>query len=421
MKVVRNIILIMTAIMVVMGCSERKQSHGHTIAFVSKILSDTTSYEYKIVAQKPDVNGTIAVIGSSEDAIRVSEALIASDSFNNITGKAEADQLPDFCGETVAMIMDMANEPYQTYITLGNDGVLSEINVRNYLAAMDTICLSSPYDTLNTDRKLRSKIVIFASSFASAFGYYDIDSLNHSVGSHIRIIAPVQSMVNYLYNHNDGPLNLGVWSTSDMIAAGIYSSVIPREFSKRGDDQSKYIAFSTTAPEDEIFTSDIVRSQLLDWFDKYIATGNNTRLTALIVDDPSINLEELEKFVEEIKTTDDDAMLIYKNLLSDSFECIYAGKAIAEECYMHLRKINGFTHRIAWPAMQGYVTSPVAGLDEECYDIDGSFSYAYKYSREENQPQSSFTLVVLKDKYLNETTRSFMEENAPQTYSIYVR
>lgn len=93
----------------------------------------------------------------------MTEALSCCDYFDNVDGRSVPDGLPDFAGETLDLICDSANAPYEGYVAKGNENYLKELNFKNFLSALDTTCAVGQFDKNSLTRKQSSKIVILAS------------------------------------------------------------------------------------------------------------------------------------------------------------------------------------------------------------------------------------------------------------------
>ncbi len=405
------------------SCGRKKAGEVSVIPLTIKILNDTSSMAYKNISltAADRSKGTVAVIGAPEDVIRLCENLVSCDMHDNISGKIKSDGLPDFAGETFSEILDFANYPYEEYVALNNAAFLKEINVRNFLSAIDTVCLQSPYDSASRMYRQRAKFVIFASSSASVYGFHDIDSLCRNVGPEsVKVLTPVRSMYDYAASrHGEGAMNILVWGEKDKIDNGIYSSVLDDVLAVRGDasDYRVYCSYRDSADTDG---PERVRKEFLNVLDCYIA-GEGGKIDAILLDDRSVSGPGLDSLVTYLSRTDDDNLLIYKNILSREVICVSAAKAISEQCYSYLRKENAFTHRISYPDLQFFITYPSVDLPEDVYDVDGGFSFAYKYSRKPDSGRSTFSLVKMRDRYFPETMEDYMETNAPKSYSIYVR
>ncbi len=402
------------------SCVGKKEADSQMIPLTLKILRDTASYDYRSISacRAGDNRGTIAVVGAPEDVLLLSEELISCDLYDNISGVSRSDGLPDFAGETFAEILDFANYPYDGYLSLGNSDFLKEVNVRNFLSAVDTVCLQSPFDSTGTIFRQRSKVVIFASSSSSAYGRRDIDSLLSAAGSPVAVITPVSSMAAYVMARRKGSVNMLVWGGADNVASNVYSPVLSPMLDGRGDG-SRFSVFASR--RDSLDAHRQVRRELLDILNRYAESGSGGKIDAILLDERRVSYAEFISAVKELQSTDEDNLLQYRNMLSENLVCVSAARAIAEQCNVYLRKHNAFTHRVAYPDLRFYITYPSVNLPEEVYDVDGGFSFAYKYSRKTSAGRPDFSLVELRDRYFPESMAEFMKSRAPKSYSIYVR
>lgn len=418
MKFSRHIFILLL-VLCAFSCIRKKDGNVSVIPLTLKVLKDTSSAAYKNISSfnPGDSRGTIAIVGAPEDVMRVGEQLLSCDRRDNISGTSRPDGLPDFAGETFAEILDFANYPYGEYIALQNGDFLREINVRNFLDAIDTACLQSPYDTTSGLYRQRSKAVIFASSYSSAYGHHDIDSMLVGTGSALPVLTPVHSMVEYAFGQQKGPVNLLIWSDKSKVDNDLYAPVIPQMLAAHGEGSS----YKVLVPyRDSLAEDDGLREELLDMLDTYMSSESK-KIDAILLDDGEVSLDELSSIVEAIVSTDDDELLPYRSVLSENVLCISPALAFSEQLYTYLRKYNAFTHKIAYPDLQFYITYPSVDLPEDVYDVDGGFSFAYKYSRKMDPDTSTFSLVKLRDRYFPDVMEEFMEKNAPKSYSIYVR
>lgn len=374
-------LMLLSALLV--SCNDHDAGVARPHPLVEAIVADTTSsYHHAVRAAGHDNNhGTIAVVGAPADVVLVSEALLTADMHDNISGSHNPDGLPDFSGEVIAQILDNAHSSYEAYASENGEDALRELSIRNFLRAVDTTAVENPLDSTSVKSRKRSKMVVFASSLSSAFGLFDVDTLCSSLGADIITVAPVQAMVDYAKARHHGPLNLVVWSESSKISRGVYSSSIK-------DEDYLALAPSMEYVEDSIS----VRSSFLSLLDMYIDAGNTQRISAVLVDNFDIPSGSVDQAVAEILSSDDDNLLIYRNILEPEFVCVYPWIAIADRCYRHLRTANAFTHRIAYPELRSYFTS-----------------------------SSTEFLVEMRDRYLSPELMEFIQVHAPKTFSLYVR
>lgn len=411
----RNLFMAAVSLLLLGSCSRNESSGPSQIPYVRSAIRDTSSLAHKALSRPADLFGTIAVIGPAEEALLVAEDFLTTDTRDNISAREVPDSLPDFSGEVIQPVLDIANQPYSDYVTLGNEAFLRELNVRNMAMAVDTAALRSPFDTTNSVRKIPAKAVVYASTYSSAFGYADADTLVKALGSDVRVFSPVHSMVSYAARRHPGRLNVAVWTTEDKMGAGVYS-ILGKEFPRQGIN-GKYSVFAPPVDSTRDFGS--LQGRFLAFLDSYAASGEKEKLSAMFLDDIGVDPDELGAIIDSIKNTDEDIMLVYKNMLAPSFECIWPGRALAEECYDWMRSSNLFTHRISYPDLSAYLTAPSTHLSEEMYDPDGGLSYAFRYSRVPGSGEETYTIVELREKYINSALVDYMREHAPKFFSFY--
>ena len=415
MKTLRHVFFLLAAVLAV-SCGKHPSGGKYVTPYVTALLADTTAYDYRVVSgyDATAKSGTIAVVGEPEETLLLTEKLMVSDRFNNISATLRPDGLPDFSGETFAAILDRANAPYDGYPAHANEDFLSELTVRNFVAALDTACFLSAFDKDRLAHKAGAKIVIVSSSLAAAYGYWDIDTLCASASRRIPVFSAPQAMLDYVWDRHGSGLNLGVWTTRKALGAGVWSTVFPRVASRRHETESSYEVFCPDSTE-------TVRDRFFEFLHLYASAGNSARLSALLLDDFSVDADSLRKVVDAVMQVDQDSYITYRNLLSDDFEVIDAGSALSSLCYVYLRKTNRFTHRIAYPEVKLYVTAPVNELPGTAYAPDGWMNAGFRYGRPVGAAEPTYLLMELKEKHLTDDLREMMIVRTPIIFSNYVR
>lgn len=411
------------------SCRESYTPGKPVVGYLARVLADTTAREYSLVKayDKYSDEGGLFIIGAPEDVLLMGEEFLTSDRYNNINGAVKTDELPDFAGETINPVADMANYPYEDYIKLSNKDLLREITLANFLFAMDTTCLLSPFDTLHPVRKAGAKAVVLASTYSCIYGYSEIDSLCRRANNSVAVISVLDEMIDQALDSGHEAV---IWTTRERLESGVWN-----DFFKAGngmgyterriarglsDPSDKWSAYSPVL--DSLSEEESLRGLLLDLLDDWqeaVPSGN--RLASVVLDDPTINPVDLQAVIDALINTDDDYMLHYRNLLSTTCKCIWSADAAARRCYEVLRERNSFTHRIAFPVVKCYASAASASLPKTKYDLDGSFSYSFKYNRENWPVEKSYTFVELREKYMTGNLAAFMKQRTPQTYSQYVR
>lgn len=411
MRRLNVIALLILSFAVVLSCTKRASGSVSSLKVVNDSLTDTSSVGYHVLNawNSSDKSGAIAVIGDPEDILPVVEDLFTCDRFNNISGKASPDGLPDFSGETIAAQLDVANSPYGGYVTDGNVKFLRELAVKNFVSALDTCCLYSPYDRSLTVAKPSAKIVVSASSYSSVYGAGDIDTLLSASGVSVPVVSSTQCVFKYALNrHPEG--NICVWTTEDRAASRLYDSPF-REVSASGANVPPVFAPDSFVELERRF---------LDVLDMYAAAGAGSSLSAMIIDDPSVDRTALGSVLDGVNESDSEEMLPYRNLLSGGFEFIFPSDAISSECFRILRERNAFTHKIAYPELKGYMSVVATDLPVSSYQEDGKFTSDYKFNRAPDSDVDTWYLIEVRNGYIPESLREMMSVRSPKSYSEYV-
>lgn len=372
-----TVFLSICALLALSSCAKKAIGKLQPVPIVQRMISDTSSSGYSLVSSYniKSTAGPIAVLGMPEDVMRVTEELLTSDYCNNVSGRPPGDGLPDFAGETVLMMLDLANSPYMGKAD-EEDGVkLREVTVRNFLSALDTIYYRSPYETEEHLIKRKAKLILIASSLSSFYGLYDIDTLCKSAKKAVPVFSSLGSAVKSSIRKAKSGLSI-VWASPGLL----------REAEKGEAVENMFIPISK---------GDVER-RFKDLLDKCEGAGKKEKIASIILEDNALPIDSLKNFVQALKNTEEGEMLVYKKMLSPDFEFILPEKAVAQEAYSYLRKVNGFTHKIEYPGIQALVSLP----------SPDKYSYIY---------------VEMKDRYFEDSLFTYMSNFAPKTFSLYVR
>ena len=341
--------IIFSAVLLAVACKPREGRSFETIDYVKRIAADTTATggEFGLV-RAWNAQGSIAILGEPEEVVFLSENLMNSDRFDNITGRAGNDILPDFAGERIAAILDVEHSPYSHYIP-GMETALREVTVRGTIAALDTVCRLNSFNEDALMPKQRAKVLVLGSSVAYACGYADVDTLFKMASRKIPVITPVESMVTRAFEGASGTLNVGVWADETVIASGAYQAAFARQAAKHKDVTASLSLFS---PEQEGDAA----NRLISFLDKYESDGTAFPMSVLLLDDYGINVTVLEAQLSEIRRMETPQMVEYNKLLSPDFRFVDASGSVITDIYRLLRGRNLFTHNIAYPALDVYQT-----------------------------------------------------------------
>ena len=330
--------------------------------------------------------GSISVVGPLDDAFFMAEEFLSCDRFDNVDGRGKPDGLPDFSGETLTVISDEADSPYSGYVNAADETHLREVAVWNFLSALDTVSYASQYDREHKFRKTGAKVAVLASSYLSAYGYADIQALD----SKVKVISPVHSMFRYALEKSSGKeVSIGVWTTDEILGSGIYSTV-----ASGISEQYPSMTYSVLCPARD----SSLENRILTYLRLYRASGADRKLDAVLVDDLPLKADELNDALDDMRVNADDSLAVYWNMLSDSFGFVDARMAASTECMEYLRSENQFTHRIAYPKADFYVTVPET----------------------ESSSGVPFLLVGMTRKNFPDTLLSLNKANACKIYEAYV-
>lgn len=394
------------------SCMDRGAGDPLSIKYVRDIVSDTTSAGYRRlrICGTDGVAGSMTVFGPSAETFFLSEKLLTCDNFDNVNGRAVPDGLPDFAGETVAVVSDLANEPYSGYLRKSNSEFLREIAVRSFFDLIDTTALVSQYDRNLGERKAGAKVVVLSSSYLSAFGYYDINALLNASGRDIHVISPVHSMLSYASARHGAEMNLAVWTTPEIVEAGIYPAV---KFSLSADYPE--LDYEVLCPE-----QGQVNDRIISFLRQYKASGKTAVLDAAIVDEIPLPASDLNSALSDLWDNVNDSLIVYKSLISEKFEFIDAATAVIAECEKTMRSSNLFTHRIAYPAAEFYATIPVPGMAQADYGGNGLYTDEFKYNRAPSSDLETFLLVKMKSRTLPDSLAEGLMALTPTMFENYV-
>lgn len=327
------------------GCRETVGTGRPTVPFVEHILSGRGS-DWSLVAgfDPTDPKGSIALVGPSDRNARLAKRFVEGDVFDNIDGRLAPDGLPDFAGERIDVISDRANLPYEAFLD-GRGDSLRTVTVRNLLFALDTTLSIGAFDNEKLERKENSKIVVFTSPLSAAYGAFDVDTLVRTAGKAVPVIFPARLILGSLLDRAIPHQHVAVITDSLTAAAGAYPRVFDELAAARGQLGCGCVAFSSDS-----------LSYAGTLLDGYRAAGGNMPISAVVVDDPTVDIEAVRDSFDWIMRVQSEANLTYRKLIAERFVIVDAGRAVTDECYRILRRTNNFTHDIAYPFTREYVT-----------------------------------------------------------------
>lgn len=348
--------LLLAVLLVAASCTSTEVADRPTIPLVQKILSEPQGRAYSLVSgfDQRDSRGSITIVGEESRCSVLAGRFISDDDFDNVDGRLSPDGLPDFSGETIAVIADTANAPYDGYIGGGSTSLLRELSVRLVLTSLDTLCSIGDYDRDFLAYKDPAKLIVLASPQMAAYGHFDLDTLFRSTGSSVKVVSPLRLMFGSVLDAAKGPVSIAVMTDVDSLARGLYQTVFTEMQQERGAPKSHCFAAAADTTGADVLTA---------FLDRYEASGQSVPLSALLVDDMGVSLDELQESLLTIRSVQSEENLHYRQLITRDFRFVEGVTATARECFRIMRSRNIFTHNIAYPKSKYYVTVPFSGAD----------------------------------------------------------
>ena len=334
----KTVILAVAVLALLSSCRTKTLPPRPTIPLVESIVRDTSGLAAIVARAGNAPTGSIAIIGEPREAVTLSRLFLSVDAVDNIDGREVRDSLPDFAGEQFDVILDVNNAPYGHFLSEEIDS-LRESAVHGAMFAWDSTCLKSSSSRQKL-LKSRAKILVFSSPLHSAFGLFDVDTLQQLCGGRSRIVTPVE--ITLADAVAAGAANMAVWASRDVKASGAYEGA----FAEMGIDGS----VTSITPESALD----VRTEFRSLLRQYLATG--LTLDALVLSDYDTDLAPLHSELALIRRGGTEEDVAFSRMLSPGFVIISPGASLTGAIYRYMREHNLFTHRIARPYARWFET-----------------------------------------------------------------
>jgi hypothetical protein len=349
-------LFLLALVLLPVACKRQVEVARQTIPVVREILTDRSDPRAQMLRGRVPVSqADITIIGPEFTCDRLAEQLSFRDRQDNVDGRMTPDGLPDFAGETFACIEDVM--PYE--LVLENQGAeaLRTQTVFRVLAALDTTVHISPYDLEGLSAKPASKLVVLADPFLCEYGGSDVDTLFRSTGCRVAVVSPIEKMIDLAFDQSDrGDLSIGVLCDPQLDSADIYEKIFARKAAERGRRGASLVSIGVARRD----------SVLYEFLDRYQTAGYIKPLDVILVDDLSVDVEQLKIELAQIVSVMNESSMTLGRQVSRDFYFIDAMETVSGQCYSFLRENNMFTHNIAKP--QVTVFRPVRKPESE----DGS-------------------------------------------------
>lgn len=334
----KKTVILAVALMALFSCRNSTLPPRPTIPLVESIVRDTSGLAAIVARAGNATTGSIAIIGEPQEAVTLSRLFLSVDAVDNIDGREVRDSLPDFAGEQFDVILDANNAPYGHYISEEIDS-LREAAVHGAMFAWDSTCLKSSSSRQKL-LKSRAKILIFSSPLHSAYGLFDVDTLQQLCGGRSRIVTPVE--ITLADAVSSGAKNIAVWASRDVKASGAYESA----FAEMGNEGT----VTSVTPENALD----VRTEFRSLLRQYQATGLS--MDALVLSGYDIDPTPLNSELALIRRGGTEEDIAFGRMLSPGFVILAPGACLTSAIYRYMREHNLFTHRIARPYARWFET-----------------------------------------------------------------
>lgn len=352
MKFLR-VLFVLPLLLLLYSCANRTEENADVLPYLKDAMSDRNSRESLLLGRSTvvDTQGDITLLGRTESAELFASRFLEYDEHDNVDGRRKSDNLKDFAGETLSCI----SESFQA-IDL-SDSVSVELfrtnAVKSMISALDTLSYVSLYDSYGLGRKNTTKIFLLVSPEHSLWTAGDAEYMVKNSGATFRTLSPLNECFNKLFSLKKGkPLRLGIICRQNSGALPeLYEELFRRNAEEFGmNDASCMIINSGT---------DSLLYRLLRAYDD---TGDPRPLDAVLVDDFSLDIDELRLQQAEMVSIMNESSLTFGRMLSEDFDIYDTFEQAVTSLYAVLRQNNLFTHNISQPEIQYF--SPVLRSDE---------------------------------------------------------
>lgn len=350
----KKISIFLSSALVLCSCGQLPGDSLPTIKFVRQIIAEKNSPEYDVVSGYDNRNrdADIYILGEPERVQSLRDLFLRCDIRDNIDGSFAMDDLPDFAGETFSCLPDSANFPYSSHLGKGKKDAFREFTVRQCLAAIDTVCYMSEFDTERLGRKHTSKMIVLASPESAAYGEYDIDTLGIMAGKNFNVVSCLGVATEKAFRSCKGPLRVGYITRKENLESNACKDVFLRYVYKFGRKNTDCFVYAADPAQEDVFK---------DFMDAYIAQAKENPLSIIIVDDPHADINAMHSSYDNLTSILSSESLTYSKYLSEDFDILDAAELTVTACYDILRSRNLFTHNISMPKAINYVTSEEPG------------------------------------------------------------
>ncbi len=347
----------LSILLVAVSCGPQEHTGRDTIALVKSIAADNTSPDHIMLTgfSKPLSAGNIYVCGTARQCSLIGNAFLESDIFDNVRARSYSDGLKDYAGETFSLVSDVTYTPYSEFAEAYTEEPLRELTVRMALSLLRDKCNMSVYDIEGNASKAPAKLIVLADPWMQRCGKFDIDTLFSLTSCKVPVVSPQDLLFDAAFTGEKKYFNVGLMCDSLSHDSGIYGSIFKDKVSHYKIMGAKYFEAASGISDS---------GQLEAFLDSYISSGQTEPLDVLLVDDWSVDLDQMRQALNNIRDFSKEESMRYGKCISQDFVIMGSSELTMRECYLLLRKHSMFTHRIALPQLEQYVIMPQPGGEE---------------------------------------------------------
>ena len=309
------------------ACTSRQAEVTASIPFVEAVLKSPESQEY-LTLSAPDFRieqGVVAVLDTGSRALSLGASLLLSDRFDNIDGASVQDLLPDLAGEDLYI-----------YMSLSPGADVRTGAVQSVYRTLAGSFIPDPFLPDNREALKRAKLILLGETAMAGKALDDVRILLDGTGSGVQVVSPAESMLKKALEDSTR-MHIGILATPADVASGVYGEVFGR------------VAPGSRARIYPLAAPDTIPDLLKAYLTAYMAAGHRDRLSALLVDDPTVPIPALNASLVDIMLTYNEENAVLGSVLDPDFEIIDGTDAAIRDICSILREKSWYTHRISAP------------------------------------------------------------------------
>lgn len=416
------------------GCkrTEKVVEPVELIPVAESAIKDVTSVYYRDFSDYSPIEFSklpVGVFDSGTGGLNVVEQILTMDSFDNITGKAVPDGIPDFAGEDLQYLDDYANMPYSTYVSEGESDYLRELVVKDALFLTGEKYYLNDEEDHPTGFKKPVKLVVVACNTASAVGMKDITNMFKVAGCKVKVMGVIEAGVRAAVTDmkENGRYAVGIMSNSATLSSEIYQKNIADSAAARKcsvdivtkDCEGLDEAINNGSDSIEI----LARRNFRELVDGYLKSDPSVPMKCVILG--STHYPYLKKVLgnelAKLRNTRIGGRAVYRELLADNFKFVDPSEYTAKECYMYLRENKLLALNVNSSSLESFISVPSSSLSTDCLDSNGDLNFDFKYGRHVGTEEVTTKQVPFSRRYISEEALLHFQSRIPRAYSLIVK